>query len=356
MKIEVNRKHIEDTMRILGSIAGRRWPDMFSAIQFEAAAGKLTACAFNGNVYCSADIDAAVDGAGSAMLKADALVGLVAAAPVDDLRMSFAAGATTLQAGRAKYRIQTLLQSDISPPIVHKREWLALPADKLREGLTFVTGHCAVKDVRSWLEAAYIHIAKGCLTIIGSDGYRMAKWTSEVAVEGNATALIPQPVLQRLVACLPDTGDVELSLTDLHVGLRANGLLFDCKQVDCRAPDYDRVTPMGDGQAHGTLKVQSLAAALRRASIVIRGSVRNGARFFFGPEPRIEYVDVEASADEPFDCESQGAEVEVGLSVPYVLAAMEAFGEAEEVGFAVHESSLRLDGDGRTIVIMQMRL
>lgn len=117
--------------------------------------------------------------------------------------------------------------------------------------LKFVAHAKAKNDVRYYLNAVNFEFSNGTLTLVATDGHRMA-W-AEVEAPGMPDAqylLLGSDIDTMLkVYKANSTGDVTLNSANGRVGFHSAGQVVSCAEVDGKFPDWRRVAnvPAGAG-------------------------------------------------------------------------------------------------------------
>lgn len=131
--------------------------------------------------------------------------------------------------------------------------------------LKFVSHAKAKNDVRYYLNAVHFEFKSGVLTMVATDGHRMA-WAEVQAPDmPDATYLLNGADIDTLLKVFKanSTGDIGLWDTEHRLEFRAAGQGVSCAKVDGRFPDWRRVAspPAGPIPAYKDVNYEYLAQA-----------------------------------------------------------------------------------------------
>jgi DNA polymerase-3 subunit beta len=235
-----------------------------------------------------------------------------------------------LQAGRSRFSLQTLPAADF--PLLQAApdlgEPFGVPGAVLSDLIEQVQMAMAVHDIRYYLNGLLFVIDGGQLTLVASDGNRLALATAAAAVDASLprrSFILPRKTVQELLrllregAAADDSSAVEIRCGAAQVCLRWAG--FEClsKLVEGRFPDYTRVIPAQNKHLM-TLQRAALQTALQRAAILTNEKFR-GIKLSLAPgRLRVAASNAEREeALEELEADYSGPSLEIGFNVGYLL-------------------------------------
>ena len=220
----------------------------------------------------------------------------------------------------------------------------------------------AQQDVRYYLNGLLLETGEGVLRAVATDGHRLA--LAEAALDDSSVpeqqVIVPRKGVLELQRLMGGEGDLSIELGSNHVRIQLDDIRFTSKLIDGRFPEYERVIPQDTANALSADK-GIFRGALQRTAILsnekyrgIRLIIRQGNMVLQAHNPEQE------EAEEEFEIEYGGDEIEIGFNVNYLLDALGAI-EAEQVNLAVVDGNssclLRDPGDDSCkYVVMPMRL
>jgi DNA polymerase-3 subunit beta len=200
------------------------------------------------------------------------------------------------------------------------------------------------------------------LRAVATDGHRLA--LCETALSANAKSaqqvIVPRKGVLELQRILGDEGDADLAIGSNHVRAQIGDVRFTSKLIDGRFPEYSRVIPAAPAAAIRADR-DVLRQALQRTAILsnekyrgIRITVKKNAVTVQAHNPEQE------EAEEEIEVNYDGADLEVGFNVNYLLDALAAIDGIEvELGLTDSNSSCLIRSPGNAAaryVVMPMRL
>ena len=260
-------------------------------------------------------------------LAARKLVDILRALPAEGpVSLTAKAGKLVLQGGKSRFTLHTLPAQDF--PLVQEAAGLAPPVllaqPVLRTLLAQVEFAMAVQDIRYYLNGVLLAMDGHTITLVATDGNRLALAQATVDTDlPKSEVILPRKAVQELLRLLRDDAaaeaPVEMRLAPAQARFALNGITLTTKLVEGKYPDYRRVIPAQASQRL-TVRRDALLAGLQRAAILTNerfkavtlniepGTLRIGARNAEQEEAR-----------EEVEADYEGAEIEIGLNVVYLL-------------------------------------
>lgn len=239
----------------------------------------------------------------------------------------------TLQGGRSRFTLQTLPADDF-PQVSEAADHVGafeVPQVVLKGLLEQVEFAMAVQDIRYFLNGVLV-IAEGTsLTLVATDGNRLALARATVERElPRQEVILPRKTVHELQRLLRDSSAPEQAVRMRFAAAQAtfafDGIEFITKLVEGRFPDYRRVIPAGNRNVV-TLGRAALLAALQRVSILTSEKFR-GVRLHLAPGTlRIASSNAQhEEADEDIEVDYAGEAVEIGFNVTYLVDVLAGTG------------------------------
>jgi len=273
-------------------------------------------------------------------------------------------GRLQVRAGKSRFNLQTLPAQDF-PRLSEGGVATAsvkLPQTKLRHLLSLVQYGMAQQDIRYYLNGLLL-VAEGTqLTLVATDGHRLAYASTTLADEvARSEVIIPRKAILELAKLLQDTQEeVEIQLLPNQVRFIFAGIDVISKVVDGKFPDYTRVIPT-NYKKHFAVGRLLLQQALQRAAILSNEKFR-GVRWVLTPNSlRIICTNAEQEeAEDELIVDYAGEPLDIGFNIVYLLDVLNNL-DAEEVDCAVGDanSSMLMSVPGNKdfkYVVMPMRI
>lgn len=221
----------------------------------------------------------------------------------------------------------------------------------------------AQQDVRFYLNGMLFEVSTNLLRVVATDGHRLALCNAEIhcEVEQTVQAIVPRKGVLELSKLFNDMdADVSVALSGNHIRVENADLRFTSKLIDGKFPDYERVLPKNSDKTLVSDK-DEMKQCFSRVSILsnekyrgVRIRLENGKLTTVANNPEQE------EAEETIDLEYQGAELEIGFNVNYLLDVMNVIrSESVKIQLADSNSSALISDavdESASYVVMPMRL
>ena len=237
-----------------------------------------------------------------------------------------------------------------------------LPRKELQRLLEKTHFSMAQQDVRYYLNGMLLEIDGQMLRAVATDGHRLALCETPLAAKAKTSqqVIVPRKGVLELQRILGAEGDAELAIGTNHVRAQIGEVRFTSKLIDGRFPEYSRVIPAAPPRPSGRTGM----SCGRRCSVPpssvnekyrgIRITVKKNAVTVQAHNPEQE------EAEEEIEVAYDGADLEVGFNVNYLLDALAAIDGVEvELGLTDSNSSCLIRSPGNATsryVVMPMRL
>jgi DNA polymerase-3 subunit beta len=201
----------------------------------------------------------------------------------------------------------------------------SVPQKTLRDLVNQVHFAMAVHDIRYYLNGI-LFIAEGkTLTLVATDGHRLALAQSQLSTEvpSKQEVILPRKTvleLQRLLKA-EDT-PIDMRFAGNQARFTFSGMEFVTKLVEGKFPDYNRVIPKNHKNTLVLGRVP-LLGCLQRAAILTSEKFK-GVRMNLDPGVlRIASSNAEQEeAKEELEVDYDGEPVEIGFNVTYLIDAL----------------------------------
>ena len=236
----------------------------------------------------------------------------------------------TLQGGKSRFTLQTLPSDDF--PLVQEAAdfgpMFSVPQKALKGLINQVHFAMAVHDIRYYLNGI-LFVAEGKnLTLVATDGHRLALAQATLDVEiPKQEVILPRKTVLELQRLLKDEKDgdegaIEMRFAGNQAKFSFSGMEFVTKLVEGKFPDYNRVIPKNHKNAVTLGRVPFLAS-LQRAAILTSEKFK-GVRVNIEPGTlRIASSNAEQEeAKEELEIDYGGDSIEIGFNVTYLIDAL----------------------------------
>ncbi|WP_319380603.1 DNA polymerase III subunit beta [Thiomicrorhabdus sp.] len=335
MKITLARENLLKVLQTVGGVVEKRQTmPILSNLLFQVSQTTLTVTASDLEIETRAqtELESSEVEQFATTLPALKLLNIVRSLP-DGLTivLDFEGSRCTLSAGRSRFKLSTLPAEDF-PTIDLTQSDLsfALSQHQLKHLIQHSSFAMASQDVRFYLNGMLFDISNHALRVVATDGHRLSTCATELAIEGlkPTQAILPRKGVLELSKLIGDDDNlIEFALAKNYLTVQFEETVFTCKLVDGRFPDYRRVIPQHNDQTIQTDR-EMLRSLLQRASILSNDKFK-GIRLVLSNN--LLAVDASNSeqdeSHEDMAIEYQGAEMEIGFNVNYLLDILNSMSE-----------------------------
>jgi len=365
MKFKIERERlIRPLSQIAGVVERRQTLPILGNVYLKLEDGTLTLIGTDLETEITARIDGVDGEAGECTVGARKLYDICRSIPEDtDVEVSTKDEKTFVRSQKSRFTLQSLPASEF--PRLEAEEWdneFDMDQEQLKDLLEKTAFAMAQQDVRYYLNGCLLECGDGKIRTVATDGHRLAK--SEIVFEGeiknSSQSVLPRKAVLELMRFLQEDQQATLQINPNHARVHGSGWVFTTKLIDGRFPDYEKVIP--DSLAtHLVVDRETIQDVLSRIAILtnekfrgVRINLKSGVMTVSANNPEQE------EAVDELPVEYDGAEVEIGFNVGYLIDALKAIeNEQVDIGLEDPNSSctLHAPGDDSTLyLVMPMRL
>jgi len=214
---------------------------------------------------------ATVGKSGSLTLPAKKLYEIIKALPETDVRIVEDKNGVKVAADRFDSRMQTLPREDFPTlPEASGQSRAALPRTALKEMVAKTHFAITGEDTRYFLNGAKFVLKPDSLTLVATDGHRLAlvEVTHAVGVTEEVGVILPKKTLMELGKLLIEgDGDVLFESGENHLFFEVGGRMLISRMIDGQFPAYERVIPKGNDK-HIEFERERLTNAVKRVALL----------------------------------------------------------------------------------------
>ncbi|MBP1605329.1 MAG: dnaN [Acidobacteria bacterium] len=375
MELVVRKADLLRELQLLQGIVERKiTKPVLGNVLVEAGENELRLFATDLDVGMRSRCDASVSRPGSVTIPAKKLFEIVRALPETDVRIEEDQNAVRVAADRFDSRMAT---EPVEEYPLFPTEGDEGPDELAAAGLRQMVAktHFAVtgEDTRYFLNGALLVLKRDAMSLVATDGHRLALITVPRSVEGKKKreaetgdedrVILPKKTLAELGRLLADSDvDVAFSKGGNHLFFKVGDRVLVSRVIDGNFPAYDRVIPKGNDK-RVEFERDRLTSAVRRVALL--SNERSRAVTFQMDPGQVEVSSRSAEfgdAREVLMVEYDGPSLKICFNAQYVLDFLNAV-ETERVSLDfkddVSQSLMRPvapEGYDYLYVIMPMRL
>ena len=315
---------------------------------------------------------ASVAKSGSLTLPAKKLYEIVKALPDTDVRIEEDKNGVKVAADRFDSRMQTLPREDFPTlPEAAGTISASLPRDVVKQMVSKTQFAITGEDTRYFLNGALFILRPDSMSLVATDGHRLAlvtvpreKGKGAAAKDGDdVRVILPRKTLLELGRLLGEgEGDIQYERGENHLFFDIGGRLLISRMIDGQFPAFERVIPKSNDK-RVEFDRDRLTSAVRRVALL--SNERSRAVKFQIDKGKVEIASSSpefGEAKEIVVVDYSGAPVTICFNAQYVvdfLGAVETDSVALEFKDEMSQAVLSpvvADGYSYTYVIMPMRV
>ena len=307
--------------------------------------------------------------AGSMTLPAKRLYEIVRALPDKEIKFKRGDGNwVTVTCGTSRFRIAGLPQEDFPAIAEPKGKAVKIDPVVLSKLITRTVFSISTEDSKYTLSGALMVIKPGAITMVATDGHRLAHIEKTEAFEDvseEIRVLVPKKAMGELVKMISEGGETEkidFSRDDNHLFFDMGKRLLVARMLTGQFPNFEAVLPRNNDRIV-TIDREEITAAIRRVAILSDERSRT-VRLSLGKgtlEVTASHSDL-GEAHETLEVNYSKEELQVGFNYQYLLDFLTTADEAQiNFEFKDSESAAQLRAASGTdynyrYVVMPMRI
>ncbi len=363
MKFSISKEVLlEGLQKVQHVVSTRTTLPILSNVLLVAKNGRLTFTTTDLDVGITGSVEANVSKEGATTLPAKRLVNIVRELPASEVQITVdAKNVASIESGPSFFKIIGLGQDDFPPlPDFEGAKEFRMPQPLLRDGLKKTSYAISTDETRYVLNGIYTSFREGKLTLVATDGRRLAMVENDLDFPASheTDVIVPTKAVQELQRLLGDSGEVLIRLSDSQISFSIGDHLLISKLIEGNYPNYRQVIP-GDSTERVELTRELVLDTVRRVSL-LSSDKSNSVKLVFGENS------VEVSANSPDVGEAReaievlysGKAMQIAFNPEFLMAPLRNL-ERETVYLdLIDEMSpgvIRIDGSF-LYVIMPMRV
>jgi len=248
MKIKVVREPLQKALHRVNSIVGSRTMlPILGNVLLKAEENRLTLVTTDLEVRISTSVEAAVEQPGCTTLPCRKLLALVNCFTADEVEMEVDANHhAAISCGSSRFKLLGLGPEDFPEDAGFEEvRSIRMAEGDFKKMLTMISYAASSEDSRKALTGVLCSVAGGVLTLVATDGKRLAMQEKEAAgVEGSdGDVIIPIKAVNELKRMLEGDGGLKVSIGEKQCRFESANFTLSSKLVEGTYPNYRLVIP-----------------------------------------------------------------------------------------------------------------
>jgi DNA polymerase-3 subunit beta len=368
MKLTITKEQISHGLQSVQNVVSTRTTlPILSNVLLKADGDRLEMTATDLDVTITCSVEATVKTPGATTMPVKKLFGIVRELTNPEIELETDdKNVTSLRSGSSFFKIRGLGAEEFPPPPKFKEDKkVVLPQEKIRGMLRKTSFAISTDESRYVLNGIYMTLKEHKLTMVATDGRRLALVDEEVDVADKSQGefIVPAKAVNELNRLLQEKGEVEIRYTDNQAAFslkdeKGFSILIVTKLIEGSYPNYRQVIP-GETKERVPLAREEFMHALRRAEIMT-SEKQNSVKLSFTKNNlaiTANSPDV-GEARETLAINYKGKEMAIAFNPSYVIDPLNALNTDEVFLELIDELSpgvLKINGPF-LYVVMPMRL
>jgi DNA polymerase III subunit beta len=367
MNLTISKEQIGNGLQAVQNIISSRTTlPILSNVLLRAEGNTLQLTATDLDVTIICAVEATVKKPGSTTVPAKKLIGIVREVGNPEIEMDVDdKNVTSLRCGSSFFKVRGLGPEEYPPlPTFKEEKKVELPQEKFKGMLRKTSFAMSADESRYVLNGIFISLKDHKLTMVATDGRRLALVDEEVDISDKSQGefIIPAKAVNELNRLLQDKGNVEIRYAENQASFTLKGekgsIVIITKLIEGTYPNYRQVIPP-ETKERVPLSREEFMHALRRAELMT-SEKQNSVKLNFGKNA----LSITANSPDVGEaCENmainyKGKEMAVAFNPGYIIDPLNALSNDEVFFELIDELSpgiLKINGPF-LYVVMPMRL
>ncbi len=335
MEFSVKKFDLLDELSLTQGVVERKTTiPILSNLLCEAKGNRLTITATDLELSIRTSCEAKVKKEGAGTIPAKKLLELVRLLPDEEIRFKLLENHwVQIVCDRKNYKMVGMSKDNFPALPEFPHALVKIPAQLISDVIAKTTFAISLEESRYTLNGALMVLKPGSLTMVATDGHRLAMVETDRKFEGLGSeirVLIPKKAMtevQRLAADAGDEATIDFAQDESHLFFQLDGRLLTSRKLTGQFPNYEAVLPR-DASKSVVLERSELQDALRRVS-QLADQRSHAVKFMLAKEG----VEISASspeygeAKEAIEKECKGEPLAIGFNAQYLLDFLAAAAE-----------------------------
>ncbi|MGA0845973.1 MAG: DNA polymerase III subunit beta [Luteolibacter sp.] len=363
MKFTISKEAFLDGLqKVQHVVSSKTTLPILSNVMLAAKDDRLQFTTTDLDVGITGSVEAQVEKEGATTLPARRLFSIIKELPSSEVEVSVdSKNHASIRSGPSFFKIIGLGVAEFPPlPDFTSAKEFKIAQSILRDGLKKTSYAISNDETRYVLNGIFTSFRDGKLTLVATDGRRLAMVDSDLEFPASheTDVIVPTKAIQELQRLLGENGELTVKLTDNQVSFSIGDTLLCSKLIDGNYPNYRQVIP-DQSNERVIIPREALLETVRRVSL-LTSEKSNSVKLVFSRN-RIEVTanspDV-GEAQESLDVSYEGPDMQIAFNPEFLMAPLRALESPDVFLDLIDEMSpgvLRIEG-AFLYVLMPMRV
>src|SRR5438128_6468248 len=277
MNLSISKEQIINGLQAVQNVVSTRTTlPILSNVLLRAEGDKLEFTATDLDVTIACSVEAKVKKPGASTVPVKKLFGIVRELGNSEIDLEVDdKNVCSIRSGASFYKINGLSADEFPPlPKFKEEKKVVLPQEKVRGMMKKTSFAMSADESRYVLNGIYISLKDHKMTMVATDGRRLALVDEDVDISEKSQGefIVPAKAVNELNRLLQEKGDVEIRYSENQASFtlkdeKGGAVLIISKLIEGNYPNYRQVIP-GEAKERIPLGREELWHALKRAEIM----------------------------------------------------------------------------------------
>ncbi len=272
MKFVVQRDHLTALIgKIQGVVPSKAVIPILSNVLIEASGHTIVITATDLTVSIRATMEGRIQEEGSVTLPARRLFQLIRELTAPEVTIETASeGIANISSGTSRFKLHGMSKEEFPTfPDLSNGKSFSLDSDDLEKMLSGTSFAAAKDDSRQVLNGIFLQIEDGRITMVGTDGKRLAKLQRKIDLDDSEkqSCIVPLKAVEEMIRMLSEDEKATVTLMPDKIAMESGTICLVSKLLTGQFPDYERVIPDRTNMQDITLHKDELISLLKQVSL-----------------------------------------------------------------------------------------
>jgi len=272
MKLVASKESIlEGLQKVLSGVSARNTLPILANVHLSAKEGTVQLTATDLEVSVQTTCEAKIAREGGTTLPARRLFSIIRELPASELEINVDdKDVATIKSASSVFKIIGISEEEFPPiPEFEGNRTYTLEQAVFKKMLVATYYSASTEESRYVLNGVLLSFREGKLTVVATDGRRMALYEHEMDFPDQATGdmVIPNKTVNELVKTLGTDGNITIMAGDNQAAFSFGNMLITSKLIDGTFPNFRQVIP-SQCEERVSVERESLLNSVRRVSLV----------------------------------------------------------------------------------------
>ena len=264
-------KLLEGLQQVQNVVSTRTTLPILSNVLLQAKGSEVHLTTTDLDVGVRGAFEASVEKEGATTLPARRLFTIIRELPSSEVSIEVdGKNAASIRSGQSFFKILGLPEEEFPPlPKFENAKNVTIPQKALRDGLRKTSYAISTDETRYVLNGLLFSFKENKLTLVATDGRRLAMVDIELEFPKSheADIIVPTKAVTELGRLLTEDGEVKVSVGSGQIAFELNNTLLVSKLIEGNYPNYKQVIPT-ETKERVTLERETFLNSLRRVSLL----------------------------------------------------------------------------------------